>query len=257
MVARTLERALEERLGAAQVLEEDYRRYRTARPTTLSDDEREAIRTLATELPSVWNNPATSHEQRKAVVRQLVEETHVRVEGESERAEVTVRWAGGHETKAPMTRPVGKLSQLSYYADLLRRTRALRAEGATWERVAVVLNAEGWRPAKRRATFTPTMAASLIRGGTEGRVAKPSDLALREDEWRPSALADELGMSRMTLHSWITKGWVRARKVPASTPNGAWAVWADRKERERLRALRVAPRTRWARPELTRLRSPS
>jgi DNA invertase Pin-like site-specific DNA recombinase len=256
LVARTLERALEERLGAAQALEEDYRRYRTARPTTLSDDEREAIRALATELPSVWNNPATSHEQRKAVVRQLVEETHVRVEGESERAEVTVRWAGGHETKAPMTRPVGKLSQLSYYADLLRRTRALRAEGATWERVAVVLNAEGWRPAKRRATFTPTMAASLISGGTEGRVATRSDLALREDEWRPSALADELGMSRMTLHSWITKGWVRARKVPSSTPNGAWAVWADKKERERLRALRVAPRTRWARPELTRLRRP-
>ncbi|XYH93881.1 recombinase family protein [Sorangium sp. So ce1128] len=98
LVARTLERTLEERLGAEQKVQEDYRRSRAARPATLSEVERAAIRALATELPKLWNSPTTTNEQRKEVVRQLLEEARLSMEGESERVELTVRWAGGHET---------------------------------------------------------------------------------------------------------------------------------------------------------------
>jgi Recombinase/Recombinase zinc beta ribbon domain len=72
LVARTVERTLEERLGAEQKLKEDYNRACAAHPTTLTDEERSAIRALATELPKLWDSPTTTNEQRKEVVRQLV-----------------------------------------------------------------------------------------------------------------------------------------------------------------------------------------
>jgi DNA invertase Pin-like site-specific DNA recombinase len=250
LVARSIERALEERLSAEQTLQEEHRRFRAARPTTLTDAERTAIRALATELPKLWSSSTTTNQQRKEIVRQLVEEARLTVQGESERVELTLRWAGGHETTTTLARPVGKLSQLSYYDDLVRRAEQLRREGKLLRQVADALNAEGWRPAKRRATFTAAMVASLVvtkRTERSSPASRPIPEKLEANEWTLPALADELGMSRMTLHSWVRRGWVQARKVPSSRPHGVWILRADEKERERLAALRHAPRKRWAR----------
>lgn len=250
LVARTLERTLEERLGAEQKLQEDHRRARAVRPATLTDTERSAIRALATELPKLWNSPTTTNEQRKDVVRQLLDEARLTVVGQSERVELTLRWAGGHETTTTLTRPVGKLSQLSYYDDLVRRAEQLQCEGKQLQQVAEVLNAEGWRPAKRRATFTASMVRSLLASkGAERSTYTPRPLPeeLEANEWTLPALADRLSMSRITLYSWVFRHWVQARKVQSSRPPGVWIVWADERELERLTALRTAPRTRWAR----------
>jgi DNA invertase Pin-like site-specific DNA recombinase len=250
LVARTLERTLEERLGAEQKLQEDHRRARAARPASLTDAERAAVRALSTELPKVWNSPTTTNEQRKDVVRQLLEEVRLTVAGQSEQVEMTLRWAGGHETTTTLTRPVARLSQLSYYEDLVRRAEQLRHDGGSLQQVADALNAEGWRPAKRRATFNASMVTSLLvsKGGARSkRLPKPLPEKLKAHEWTLPALADRLSMSRITLHSWVRREWVRARKVGSPRPSGTWILWADEKELERLAALRTAPRTRWAR----------
>jgi DNA invertase Pin-like site-specific DNA recombinase len=250
LVARTLERALEDRLGAEQKLQEDYRRARASRPAMLNDEERSAIRALATELPRLWSSPTTTNEQRKDVIRQLLEEARVTVLGESERVELTLRWAGGHETTTTLTRPVGKLSQLSYYDDLIRRTEQLRHEGKSLQQVADTLNAEGWRPAKRRTTFNASMVSSLLEAKGATRTTRPRGplpKKLKANEWTLPALADHLGMSRVTLHSWVRRGWVQARKVESPRPSGAWLLWADDNELQRLATLRTTPRMRWAR----------
>jgi DNA invertase Pin-like site-specific DNA recombinase len=246
LVARTLERTLEERLGAEQKLQEEYRRARAARPVTLTDAERSAIRALSTQLPKLWNSPTTTNEQRKDVVRQLLEEACLTVVGESERVELTLRWAGGHETTTTLTRPVGKHSQLSYYDDLVRRAEQLRGEGKLWQQVADALNAEGWHPPKRRATFTAAMVASLLasKKAERGQPSRPLQETLETNEWTLPALADRLSMSPFTLHSWVRRGWVRARKVQSARLSGRWILWADDKELERLAALRTAPPTR-------------
>jgi hypothetical protein len=250
LVARTLERALEERLGAEQKLQEDHRRAQAARPASLTEAESLAIRALATELPKLWSSPTTTNEQRKDVVRQLLEEARLTVVGESEQVKMTLRWAGGYETTTTLTRPVGKLSQLSYYDDLVRSAEQLRREGKTLQQVAAALNAEGWRPAKRRETFNASMVNSLLASkkadhGT--RAPRPLPVKLEAHEWTLPALADQLGMSRITLYSWVQRGWVQARKVPSEHPTGIWIIRADEKELERLAARRTAPRTRWAR----------
>lgn len=249
LVARTLERTLEERLGAEQKLKEDYNRACAARPTTLTDEERSAIRALATELPKLWHSPTTTNEQRKEVVRQLVDEARLDVEGESERVTLTVCWAGGHETTTTLTRPVAKLSQLSYHDDLVRRAEQLQRDGKSLQQMTDTLNAEGWRPAKQRETFSRSMVRGLLPSNPTTSPPAPIEekLELAANEWTMRALAARLHMPRVTLNCWVKRGWVRARWVPTPPPVGAWLIWADDEELVRLAARRGASRKRWAR----------
>jgi DNA invertase Pin-like site-specific DNA recombinase len=252
LVVRTLERQLEAHLGAHLALQEDYHRYCAARPATLTDPERAAIRGLAADLPALWHAPSTTIEQRKAIVRQLIDEVGVTVEGVSERVALTVTWAGGHRTETTLVRPVAKLAQLSYYAALVSRGRALAQEGRTHAQIAAALNAEGWRPAKRRATFNASMVSSLLESEVVTTPPREPPPAVRaqcgDHEWTLAALAHALDMPSITLHSWVRRGWATGRKVPSANPAGQWLLWADDDELARLRARRTAPHTRWPRP---------
>jgi len=180
---------------------------------------------------------------------QLVERVIVTVLDDSEQVTVEVQWAGGYRTRARLTRPVARLQQLSYYPQLLARVIALHDEGMSCTEIARHLNTEGWRPAKRRKTFTGPMVATLLaRQGLHSGSPKQrqtADLPRQPHEWLLNELSLELGMPSVTLFSWIRKGWVRARQIEHNTRNLS-LVWADTAECERLRAHRREPR-RWGR----------
>src|SRR5437660_541093 len=71
LVARTLERAWEEKLAAKLQLEEEYHRFVQQKPRLLSEAEREAIRRLATDLPTLWRASTTTAADRKEIIRQV------------------------------------------------------------------------------------------------------------------------------------------------------------------------------------------
>jgi len=250
LVARTLERTLEEKLSAEQRLQEDHRRHQASLPSALTTKEREAILDLSSKLPVIWKSPTTTCQQRKELARQFLTEVCVTVQGESEKVDVVVRWAGGHETKTWTTRPVAKLAQLSYYDELLRRVAQLVEQGLLLAKIAETLNTEGWRPAKRRATFNGSMVGALLASQREGQARhRETPDGLAKFEWTLPALAEHLEMSLITLHSWVRRGWVKARKITVGAKRQAWALWADEAEVERLRQWKERPRTRWPRAQ--------
>jgi hypothetical protein len=252
LVKRTLERQLEERLAAQQCLQEEHHRFLAKQSTGLTEQEREAIRRLATDIPSLWNAATTTTQQRQTIVRQLVELIRLTVIGNTERVLMDVEWVGGQCTNTEIARPVGRLAQLSYYENLLDRIRTLQSKGNTHEEIATRLNKEGWRPARRRQTFNEGMVNHLLcrlnrmNGKMQAR-HKRFQPRLRAHEWTIPALAEKMGMPRITLYFWIRKGYVAARKVPGLGTLGVWVIRADDAEIERLRALRSVPRTRWPR----------
>jgi DNA invertase Pin-like site-specific DNA recombinase len=249
LVARTLERQLEEKLSAQRGLQEDHDRLLAQQPTPLSTDERNAIRALASDIPALWNAPTTTPMERQTIIRQLVDKIVVTVDGESERVAVTVHWVGGHQTAGAVIRPVARLDQLSYHRQLIQRIIVLRDEGLTSHAIATQLNNEGWRPAKRRPTFNDAMVraiasrSALARSLRRKLVARPP---VGRDEWRLPDLAAELKMPTISLYAWLRRGWVHGHQL--DEPARSWVIRADAKELARLRALRLAPKRGWRAP---------
>jgi Recombinase/Recombinase zinc beta ribbon domain len=243
LVVRELERRWEEALKEQRRLEEEYARFRRNQPEGLSACEREQIRSLARDMPALWQAAATTAADRQRIVRLLVKEVVVAVRGESEWVDVTIHWAGGSSSSHELVRPVQRYQQMADYGRLLNRIDELRTAGQTLAEVAKQLNREGFHPPKRSATFTSGILAGLLaqRGRTGPRprvVAEPG--VLGEHEWLLSDLARKLAMPQATLHRWVRVGWVQARKLP--TPGGHWVIWADADELDRMTRLRTCPR---------------
>jgi hypothetical protein len=245
LVARTLERQWEAALEAQEELKADHRRFLAEQPATLSAAERDAIRRLASDLPALWHAETTTAADQQAIIRQLVERVVVTVQGESEKVDLEVHWIGGHRTHAQQIRPVARLDQLSYYPALLARVAALHQQGLGRGAIAERLNAEGWRPAKRRSTFTAEMVRSLLmRQGLSSAVSRSRSGVRKADEWTLPELAYALEMPHPTLYRWLCKGYLHSRRDPGGVQ---WLIWADAGELQRLCERRQAPRT-WRRP---------
>jgi DNA invertase Pin-like site-specific DNA recombinase len=243
LVARTLERSWEEALAAEEKLKIDYARFLAAEPATLTEQERAAIRRLATDIPSLWYADTTANADRQAIARQLVERVLVTVVDDSEKVNVEIHWAGGHQSRTRLIRPVARFEQLSTYPQLLARVKQLRAAGEKPASIARILNAEHWHPPKRRETFNASMVRSLLvrqgLGTGTSRQRLSDKVRRRAHEWTVTELARELQMPHVTLYAWLRRGHLKARRVTRGRQS-VWLVRADATEIKRLRQQRFA-----------------
>jgi DNA invertase Pin-like site-specific DNA recombinase len=235
LVARTLERAWEEKLAAQQQLEEDYHRFVKQQPRLLSETQRAAIRRLATDIPALWAAPTTTIVDRKELIRQVVEHVVVDVQGESERVNVRIEWVGGGQTEGVVIRPVRQLSNLSTYPQICQHVQRLTAAGWTATAIAQALNEAGYLPPRASARFGAQTITRLQRrlGAIPPRLRVRARRELGPDEWWPAELIRLLEIPRSSLYHWIKQGLVQARQL--DEPLHRWVVWADEAEQERLR----------------------
>src|SRR5262249_28792481 len=119
LVARSLERAWEEKLQAERALQEEHRRREEQQPRFLTADERETIRSLAADLPTLWKASTTTPGDRKAVLRLLIERVVVEAHNDSEWVSVNVHWVGGQELRTRMRRPVGAFTMMANHEKLI------------------------------------------------------------------------------------------------------------------------------------------
>ena len=254
LVARQLEADWEAALAETARLEADYQRFTEEQPATLTAAERAAIQALAATSRGSGTPPSTTQADRKELLRILIEDITVTVAGDSELVDVTITWAGGHQTAGQAVRPVARLDQLSYFPALLARVTELAAAGRNNRQIADALNAEGFRPPKRTSRFSDQQVRTLItqrgiRGQAKGRPAVLTSLA--PGEWSVPGLSAELGMPTASIYNWIYRGWITARHAPG-TRN--WIITADDEQMRQLRERRARPpgyytRARWAPPE--------
>jgi len=258
LVARELERRWNEALQADEQLQAAHARFQQDCPTQLSAEERKQILSLADDLPALWKADATTPEDRQTIARLLLEQVTVTVEGNTDRVDVELHWAGGFVSRHRLTRPVQTYQQLSNYQELISRIETLQSQRKTLSEIAATLNAEGYHPPKRTSHFTKGILSGFLReqrakaGGLTRR--ETDQTQLKANEWWLADLASELSMPIATLHRWQRVGWVRSRKVVAS--KGRWAIYADACELARLNRLRDAPRG-WPQPYPTELITPA
>ncbi len=236
LVARSLERQWEEALRNQRDIVEEYDRFLKEQPPRLSEDQRAQILALSSDLPTLWNAPETTAADRKEIIRLVVERVEVHVRAETERGDVVISWRGGVTTRHEIIRTVSRYESLGRYYQLMNRIIEMRKDGQTIKQIAAQLNAEGYRTPRSRKGYTSTSVRKLLSRGelTRGRIATKQ---LGRHEWWLPDLARELQISADKLRQWALRSWVRARQIP---PRGLWIVWADGRERQRLRKLRRA-----------------
>jgi len=255
LVARELERQWEQHLSAFQQLQEEYTRFRAQQPSSLTEAQRQTIRSLSSSIRTLWHAPGTSPADRKTIVRHLLERVTVTAPADTQCLEVTLQWAGGFVSESRLLRPVARYEQRDNYDALVTRMVEWHGQQQTCAQIAAQLNQEGYRPPKGRPTFSAGMVQQLlsrqVRTGPRARTWEGSSLT--DNEWWISDLSRHLQIPKPTLHLWVYRGWVHARQLPGR--QGAWIVWADAEELDRLRRLHRCPRT-WRHqpqePELTR-----
>ena len=248
LVSRELERQWEETLRHEQLEQEAHARFCREQPTELTASERDAIRRLAQDVPSLWVSGETTAKDRQEIVRLLLDQITIDIQGDSEKVDVTLHWSGGNQSQHRVIRPVARYDQLSTYSQLLVRIDTLHDNGVSCEQIAVHLNHEGFYPPKRSNQFSGEMVAGLLsRRGLHGPRprAMVDGSVLRPHEYWLTDLARELAMPIATLHKWQRSGWVQSRKVAVAA--GRWAIWADAEELERFRHLRAYQR-KWPEP---------
>jgi hypothetical protein len=252
LVVRQLEKDWEAALADQQRLQEEHDRFVRACPPVLTPAERAAIEAAAGDIEALWHAETTTDQDRKQILRAIVGDVVLDVDGDSERVHTVITWAGGHTTRGTFARPVARFEQLSYYPQLVERLRQLTAQHLTAPRIAEQLNAEGWRPPKRTDHFTAGSIQTLLRRlGLSPAPALPRPRGPDgpgADEWWLADLARHLDMPETTLYTWIGRGWVNARRQ--DQPAHRLILHADQQKLEELRERRSRPhgyytRLRW------------
>jgi len=256
LVVRELEKQWEQRLLDQRKLEDQYDRFCHEQPARLTDTERELIRTLSSDIPKLWRASQTTSADRQTIVRHLIEKVIITVPDDSQHVDLTIHWAGGFTSQHALIRPVAKYEQLDNYPVLLSRIIELKSQKKTSIQIADILNREGYRPPKRRATFNAGMVRQLLHRRVQAtrRFKVDEALAPKENEWYLLDLVRHLNIPHPTLYNWLRRGWVHARQLPGAV--GSWIIWADQDELDRLRRLHKCPKSWHNQPQAAELTQP-
>jgi hypothetical protein len=77
LVARSLEKQWEEQLRAVETVEKEYQVWKSSRSGIFTQADREAIVALGSDLPTLWQAPTTTNEERKQMLRLVIREVIV------------------------------------------------------------------------------------------------------------------------------------------------------------------------------------
>jgi len=216
LVARTLERRLEDALAAVERQRGKLAALEHARPQPLTAAERRALTALARDLPRVWRAATTTDRDRKQLLRTLIREIVVTVNAEPRRATVEIAWEGGARSelqvklnaRGPDTRRLGEDT-----IDLIRRL----AEHHTDQQIAAILSRQGYRTGSGLPFTQARVRSARLRAGIAA--AAPPDPACELVTIQQAAA--ELKVSTHTVRRWLDQGLLPGEQA---MPGAAWRI---------------------------------
>ena len=190
---------------------ESYDRFRRELRRRLTPEELDRIRTLAADIPSLWNAVDTPAADRKEIVRTLVERVTVTVRGTTEHVVLRIEWIGGTSTEHSLRRPISCYQRLCDFPRMRSLVEAGRGRSDI-QQIAECLN--------RRASVRYRTATSGSPRHGPG-IWSTDSVSVRDagrrsrwpDEWWVRDLSDELGVSYLRFKDWVKKGYVHVRRV--------------------------------------------
>jgi DNA invertase Pin-like site-specific DNA recombinase len=233
LVARTLERDLEAKLGLQRQAERDLLAARARRPVTLTDEELAWLNRAGADVAAIFHAPTTTARERKQLLRAILAEVVVTVDAVARTAHLRLIWQGGSvsELTMAMTKIGGHFKATDEDTVALVRRLALDYDDTT---IAVILS----RQQRRTATglsFTKTRVKTL-RISHAIPAHQPSAGTVRpggqDDVVVTVAEAQRLlGVGKVTIYRWLKEGFLVGEQL---TPGAPWRIRIDQTVRERV-----------------------
>jgi len=221
LVARGLEREWETALRDLADADAELARRQTARPKTLTPQEKQAILALGGDLGAVWDAPTTTSKDRKQLLRTLLDEVNItlRRDDPGPHAGLVLRWKGGaiSELTVPLRRRQPAIRTDEDTIDLIRRLAVHYPDAV----IAGILNRQHRRTA-RGLSYTASRVQSLRYHWhipchqPDGNGEEPEGELLNV-----TAAARQLKIAPSTLLRWLNDGFVAGEQV---TPGAPWRV---------------------------------
>jgi DNA invertase Pin-like site-specific DNA recombinase len=221
LVARSLERAWEEKLRHVEQVEAEHESWRREQPVSLADADRDQILSLGQDLPRLWTAASTTAAERKQILRLLVKE--VVLDQCRARGQVCIRtvWQTGATSEHRIQRRVQSYAD---YADLERlesRIRALNDAQRTDGEIAAILNAEGLVSARGRPFSSGEIHVLRKRWGiptVKINGMEPNPRRWPDGTYSVQGAAEVLTITPQTVFKWLRKGRLTGEQLVKGMP---------------------------------------
>jgi DNA-binding MarR family transcriptional regulator len=199
LVARELERRWEHALSVLQTLETDIEAKLGALEKPLSPQEQARLRQLAYDLPGLWEAPTTRLQDKKRLIRCLVEQVVVRVPDEQAPLQADVHWVGGEITRIEV--PKGRTGIHRYVTDeeIVERVRQLAAEFSD-EQIARIFHRKRLKTSKGLPFNAKRVTHLRYTHPIPGHTRTTLD---NDHVYTVEQAAERLGVDRSTVVRWI------------------------------------------------------
>jgi len=221
LVARSLERAWEDRLRQVEQIEAEYAGWRRAQPLSLTDADRAQILSLGEDLPRLWNAATTTAAERKQMLRLLLKE--VVLDQRRERGQVWIRivWQTGATSEHRIQRCVHAYTEYAALERLQARVRELNAAQKMDGEIATILNAEGLVSARGRPFSGAEIHLLRKRWGIptvkiNGKEANPQRWP--DGTYSVQGAAKVLTITAQTVFKWLQRGRLTGQQLAKGMP---------------------------------------
>ncbi|MBM4458775.1 MAG: resolvase [Chloroflexi bacterium] len=218
LVACELERRWNVALAEVQRQERAYAQARQQQLQPLSEADRSLIRSLATDLPGLWQAETTTPAERKRLVRCLIRD--VTLDGVSQPGQIVVHvgWQTGATTTLSVRRPRAS-DHLETDAAILERMRQLAVDHDDGQ-IAEQLNAEQYQTRWGKAwNYQRVHAVRLRHHIPSACPIVPLNEAARGDGLIPVRTAARLlNISPSAIAAWARAGILAKQQQPGHNP---------------------------------------
>ena len=229
LVAAELERRWEQALGELAAAEDEAAARDRALVNPLTPEDEEWLRRCSSDLNRLWEAPTTRPEDRKRIVRCLVENVVVTVPVKGGKVRADIHFAGGEVTTVSTAR--GKTGHHRYVTDpdVVELVRTLAAEFSD-EQIARIFHRKGLKTAKG-LSFTARHVTNLrYNYDIEGSATKRLD---GEDVYTAEEAGRLFGVVPGTVVRWVETGLLEGSQLTSGAP---WKVRVTEEDKKRLTA---------------------
>jgi len=223
LVARSLEAAWEERLGAVARAETALAAEQARHPAALSGDELRFLNEAGADLRAVFEAPTTSARERKQLLRAMLIEVAVTVDKPARQANMVLYWEGGAinhlQVGLPRLGAPWRTTDTST-VDLVRRLAVLYDD----DKIARILGRQHRRTGSG-LVYTKTRVAELRKRHHIG--AGPQSVTPSCDDGQMVSVnqaAAKLKVGIGTIYRWLADGFIAGEQI---TPGAPWQIRLD------------------------------